>query len=69
MQSDQTPRQNSEQNSEQSFNPKTLEPTGVQHDRETPIPQKPSFLFITSISLGVLLIIVLAASSYYGIGR
>jgi hypothetical protein len=65
MQSDQRPKETSEQ----SFDPNTLEPTGIQHDSETPIPQKPSFLFITSISLGVLLIILLAVSSYYGISR
>lgn len=55
--------------SDKSLDPNTLEPTGVQHDRETPIPQKPSFLFLVSVSLGVLLILLLAYSSYQGIAR
>lgn len=55
--------------SDKSLDPNTLEPTGVQHDSETPIPQKPSFLFLASVSLGVLLILLLAYSSYQGIAR
>lgn len=44
-----------------------LEPTGVQHDSETPFAKKPSVLYITSIILGVSVIIFLAANAYYGI--
>jgi hypothetical protein len=43
------------------------QPQGVQRDSETPVPQKPSFLFIASVSIGVLLIILVAASSYFGL--
>lgn len=41
--------------------------TPVQRDSETPVPQKPSFLFIVSTSLGILVILIAAASAYYGI--
>ena len=51
--------------------PKTLKPTaaptGVQHNSETPLPQKPSFLFFLSTSVGVLVIILLAVSAYHGL--
>lgn len=54
---------------EETTNPHQSESTPVQHDSETPLPQKPSFLFIVSTSLGVLTILILAASAYYGIAR
>jgi hypothetical protein len=53
--------------SEQNLDPKTLEPTGVQRDSETPTPKKPSVLFLLSTSIGVLLIILLSISIYSGI--
>lgn len=52
---------------EQSFNHNAPQPTGVQHDSETPLPKKPSFLFIISTTIGVLTIILLAVSAYHGI--
>jgi len=55
--------------SDKSLDPKTLEPKGVQSDRTTPIPRKPSFLFLVSTSLGVLLILLLAYSAYQGMAR
>lgn len=51
------------------LDPNTLEPTGVQSDRETPFSKKPSFLFLVSTSLGILLILLLAVSAYQGIAR
>ena len=39
----------------------------VQRDSETPVPQKPSVLYIGSIVLGVITIITLAASAYHGV--
>lgn len=53
--------------SDQNLNPQTLEPTGVQHDSETPLPQKPSVLFLASTTIGVLGIILLALSIYNGL--
>jgi hypothetical protein len=53
--------------SEERANLKTAEPTGVQKDSETPIPQKPSFLFLGATAIGVITILVVAASAYYGI--
>lgn len=54
---------------EHELDPKTLEPTGVQRDSETPMPKKPSFLFLVSTSVGILVIIILAASAYYGVAH
>jgi hypothetical protein len=45
------------------------QPTGVQHDSEEPLPKKPSFLFLVSVTIGVLTIILVSASAYYGIAR
>ncbi|MBW4419578.1 MAG: hypothetical protein KME13_10150 [Myxacorys californica WJT36-NPBG1] len=42
---------------------------GVQHDSETPLPQKPSLLFIVSTSIGVLTLIAVAAGAYYGVAQ
>jgi hypothetical protein len=50
-----------------TFNPEAPQPTGVQHDSETPLPKKPSFLYLVSTTIGVLLIILLATSAYHGI--
>lgn len=49
--------------------PNQHQPTGVQYDSETPLPKKPSVLFLAATSIGVLTIILLAASAYYGIVR
>lgn len=53
--------------SNQNLDPQTLAPTGVQHDSETPLPQKPSVLFLVSTSIGVLGIILLALQIYSGL--
>ncbi len=53
--------------SEERANLKTAEPTGVQKDSETPVPQKPSVLFLGATAIGVVTIIVLAISAYHGI--
>jgi hypothetical protein len=53
--------------SKESFDHNAPQPTGVQHDSETPLPQKPSFLFIVSTSIGVITIILLTVSAYHGI--
>ena len=45
------------------------QPTGVQHDAETPIPQKPSFLFITSALLVVAVLVLVIARGYYGLAH
>jgi hypothetical protein len=45
------------------------EPTGVQKDSETPTPKKPSVLFLVSTSIGVLLIILLVSSAYFGVAH
>lgn len=42
---------------------------GVQHDSETPLPKKPSVLFIVSTSIGVITLILLTVSAYYGIAQ
>lgn len=42
-------------------------PSGVQRDSETPLPKKPSFLFILSTSIGVITLILLSISAYHGI--
>ncbi|MBE9182677.1 hypothetical protein IQ268_29510 [Oculatella sp. LEGE 06141] len=47
--------------------PNSSDPYGVQHDSETPLPKKPSFLFIVTTSLGVITIILLAVGAYYGV--
>lgn len=46
-----------------------VETPGVQHDSETPLPKKPSFLFIISTSLGLGTLILLAVSAYYGMAH
>jgi hypothetical protein len=46
-----------------------IETPGVQHDSETPVPKKPSLLFIISVSLGVLTLILVSASAYYGVAH
>jgi hypothetical protein len=43
--------------------------SGVQHDSETPLPKKPSFLFLISTSIGVITIILLAVTAYNGIAH
>jgi hypothetical protein len=43
------------------------EPAGVQKDSATPLPQKPSFLFIATTVLVVLTIIAVTFSAYQGI--
>lgn len=48
---------------------KQAETPGVQHDDETPLPKKPSLLFIISTSVGVLTLILVAASAFYGLAR
>lgn len=53
--------------SEERANLQTTEPTGVQKNSETPIPQKPSFLFLGATAIGVITLIVLAVSAYHGI--
>ncbi|HEY9880473.1 MAG TPA: hypothetical protein V6D29_18590 [Leptolyngbyaceae cyanobacterium] len=53
--------------SDQNLNPQTLEPTGVQHDSETPLPKKPSVLFLLSTSIGVIGIILLSLQIYHGL--
>lgn len=53
--------------SEERTTLKTTQPTGVQKDSETPMPQKPSFLFLGATAIGVITIIVLAVSAYHGI--
>jgi hypothetical protein len=53
--------------SEERTTLQTAEPTGVQKDSATPIPQKPSFLFLGATAIGVITIIVLAVSAYHGI--
>ncbi len=55
--------------SEERTNIKTAEPAGVQKDSQTPIPQKPSFLFLGATAIGVITIIVLAVSAYHGIAH
>jgi hypothetical protein len=40
---------------------------GVQHDNETPLPKKPSLLFIGSIAIGVLTILLLTLNAYHGV--
>lgn len=52
---------------EESSNPNASQPTGVQRDSETPLPKKPSFLYLVSTTIGVLAIILLAVSAYHGI--
>lgn len=53
-----------------SENPtKPAETPGVQRDSETPLPKKPSLLFLISISLGVITLIGVAASAYYGMAQ
>jgi hypothetical protein len=48
----------------------TIDPDlGVQRDSETPLPQKPSFLFLVATSVGVLVILLLIFGSYYGVAR
>ncbi len=44
-----------------------VQPEGVQDDSATPIPQKPSFLFLVSTLIGVITLVVLAISGYHGI--
>jgi hypothetical protein len=43
------------------------QPTGVQHDSEEPLSKKPSFLYLVSVTIGVLTIILLSVSAYHGI--
>jgi hypothetical protein len=47
---------------------KTEKSTPVNHSESNPI-QKPAVQYVVSTSIGVLLIILLAASAYYGIFR
>lgn len=48
----------------------TVDPSiGVQRDSETPLPKKPSFLFLVSTSIGILVILLLVMGSYYGVAR
>ncbi|WP_179228624.1 hypothetical protein [Leptolyngbya ohadii] len=44
-------------------------PAGVLHDSEQPVSKKPSVLFLVSTSIGVLTILALVISAYYGIVR
>lgn len=53
--------------SEERTTVKTGQPAGVQKDSATPVPQKPSFLFLGATAIGVITIIVLAISAYHGI--
>ncbi|MBD1928494.1 hypothetical protein H6F74_19905 [Trichocoleus sp. FACHB-90] len=52
---------------EDTKNTNTSEQTPVQHDSETPLPKKPSFLFIISTSVGLITIITVVISLYRGI--
>ncbi|HEY9736504.1 MAG TPA: hypothetical protein V6D06_09480 [Trichocoleus sp.] len=53
--------------SNSNIDPTTLEPTGVQRDSETPVPKKPSVLFLLSTSIGVLVIVLLSFVIYNGL--
>lgn len=44
-----------------------VQPQGVQDDNATPVPQKPSFLFLVSTLIGVITLVVLSISAYHGI--
>lgn len=44
-----------------------IQPEGVQKDGETPVPQKPSFLFLVSTVIGVATIIIVSISAYQGL--
>lgn len=50
-------------------NARTEGPPGVERDRDQPLTNKPSFLFIVSTSIGILTILLIAANAYYGIIR
>lgn len=43
------------------------QPDSVLHESELPLVKKPSFLYIVSVSIGVLTIILLAVNAYHGI--
>ncbi len=45
------------------------QPTGVQRDSETPIPQKPSFLFITSALLVITILVLVISRGYFGLAH
>jgi hypothetical protein len=47
-------------------NMKTEQATNSNHSESNPV-KKPAFQYVLSTSIGVLLIILLAASAYYGI--
>lgn len=49
--------------------PAQKRPAGVLHDNEQPLAKKPSFLFLVSTSIGVLTILSIVISAYYGIIR
>jgi|GEM_PF-5087740 hypothetical protein len=49
--------------------PVQKQPAGVLHDSEQPVSKKPSFLFLVSTSIGVLTILAIVISAYYGIIR
>lgn len=51
------------------LDPKTQEPIGVQRDSETPLLKKPSFLFLVTTSLGILIILLLSVSAYHGVAQ
>ena len=53
----------------QKLHPTVSKPKGVQHDSETPLRKKPSLLFIVSTSIGVLVILLLTFSAYYGMAH
>jgi hypothetical protein len=52
---------------EEKLHSTVAQPTGVQRDSETPVPKKPSVLFIVSTSIGVLTILLLVFNAYHSI--
>ena len=45
----------------------TNQTDAVQHDSETPLPKKPSVLFILSTSIGLITILTVVISAYRGV--
>ncbi len=45
------------------------QPAGVQHDSETPVPQKPSFLFTTAALLVIVTLVFVIVRGYYGLAH
>ena len=63
------PLKNTAMTTNKTTDPNQHQPAGVQLDNETPLPKKPSVLFIAATSIGIVTIILLSVSAYYSAAR